>query len=272
VNDGSTDRTQDVLLEMAESDCRVKAVILSRNFGKDIALSAGLDYARGKAVIPMDVDMQDPPELILKFVEAWKEGYEIIYGVRVDRQGDGWLKRTSAGWFYRLFNWVSDTPIPENVGDFRLLDRRVVEAIKRMPERDRFMKGIFSWVGFRSKGIEFERTSRAQGETKWSWFKLIAFAISGIFSFSAWPLRIWSMMGGLVALLSFFYGTFLVVRTLFLGVDVPGYASIIVSVLFIGGMNLVGIGMLGEYLARVYKEAKARPLYVVRETVNLEDG
>jgi len=272
VNDGSDDGTLGTLRDLKIDFAGVRVVDLSRNFGKDIAMTAGLDHAKGDVVVPMDVDLQDPPDLILEFVERWREGYDVVYGRRRTREGDSLSKRLTANAFYRVFNLLSMNPIPPDAGDFRLMDRQVVEAVRRMPERDRFMKGMFAWVGFRSTSVDFDRGARASGGSGWSFWTLLRFGLAGIFSFSVWPLRIWSLLGGAVALLSFLYGAFLVARTLILGVDVPGYASIIVSILFIGGANLVGIGFLGEYLARVYMEVKQRPLYLVRRVYSGEPG
>jgi hypothetical protein len=212
----------------------------------------------------MDIDLQDPPELIPEFIRQWEAGYEVVYGVRRSRSGDTWWKRATARCFYRLFNLLTEHPIPVDAGDFRLLDRRVVAALRQMPERGRFMKGIFAWVGFRAIGVPYERPARSAGASRWDNWRLLQFALAAIFSFSVWPLRAWSVIGGLVGLASMVYGAWLVFRTIVFGVDVPGYASTIVAILFIGGLNLLGIGVVGEYLARIYREAKARPLYIVR--------
>jgi glycosyltransferase involved in cell wall biosynthesis len=267
INDGSRDTTFSVLLDLQKKDRRVKIINLSRNFGKDIALTAGLDATSGDAVVPMDVDLQDPPELILDFVSEWKKGADVVYGTRRFRTTDSAFKRFSSGYFYRVFNMLSNFPIPHNTGDYRLMDKKVIDVIRQMPERDRFMKGIFAWVGFTTKKVEYDRPSRAKGETKWNYFKLFRFAVDGILSFSSWPLRIWTIIGLTVASLSFLYGFWLIIRTVFFGVDVKGYPSLIVSVLFMGSLNLSGIGMLGEYLARVYNEAKRRPLYITKDKI-----
>ncbi|KAA6183295.1 glycosyltransferase family 2 protein [Thiohalocapsa marina] len=263
VNDGSTDGTQDEILAQAVCDSRVRLINLSRRFGKEAALSAGLRYALGEVVIPIDVDLQDPPALIPVFVDRWREGYDVVYGERVTRYGDGWFKRVSACLFYKLFNWLSPTHIPENSGDFRLLDRRVVDTINQLHERSRFMKGLFAWVGYRSIGVRFERPSRASGTSKWSNWRLWNFALDGLLSFSTVPLRIWSYVGATAALLAFTYGSFIIIRTLVFGVDLPGYASLLTTVLFLGGIQLLSVGILGEYLGRVMMETKARPLFIV---------
>jgi glycosyltransferase involved in cell wall biosynthesis len=211
----------------------------------------------------MDVDLQDPPEVIPEFVEKWREGYDVVYGVRSSRKHDGRMKRTTAALFYSIFNALSPLHMPDNAGDFRLIDRRVADVIRQMPERNRFMKGLFAWVGFSSIGVPYERPQRAAGSTKWNIWSLWNFALDGLFSFSTLPLRVWTYIGGIVALLAFAYGSFIVVRTLILGVVIPGYASLLTVVLFLGGVQLLSIGVLGEYLGRLFIEVKARPLYVV---------
>ena len=265
VNDGSRDKTRQVIEAVIEKDPRVTLINLARNFGKEAAMTAGLFHARGDAVIPMDVDLQDPPALILEFVRLWRdEGYDTVYGVRSDRNADMPMKRLTAGGFYRLFNAVSTTTkIPENAGDFRLMDRRVVEVIKQLPERNRFMKGLFAWAGFNAIGVPYERPARAAGETKFNYWKLWNFALDGFFSFSSWPLRIWSYVGAGVALLSFIYMLVIITKVLFFGIDSPGYASLMCVILFLGGMQLISIGVLGEYLGRMFLEVKQRPIFVV---------
>lgn len=263
VDDGSTDYTVERLLEYAADDKRIRIVRLSRNFGKEAALTAGIDLARGDAVIPMDVDLQDPPELIGEFLAKWKEGYDIVYAVRIIRNSDTVVKRTTAGWFYRLFNKVSQVKIPEHAGDYRLMDRKVVETLKRFPERNRFMKGLFAWVGFSSVSLPYERQMRVTGQTKWNYWKLWNFALDGVVSFSTAPLRLWSYLGAFIAVLAFLYGLFIVIKVLFLGVDVPGYASLMTVVLFLGGMQLLSLGIIGEYLGRLFTEVKGRPIYIV---------
>lgn len=270
VNDGSKDKTIEYLIDYHHQDPRIKVVNLSRNYGKEIALSAGLDYAKGEAVVPIDADLQDPPELIEQLVAKWREGYDVVYATRRTREGESWLKRFTANAFYRIIDNISRVPIPRDTGDFRLLDRRVVEAIKKLPERNRFMKGLFAWVGFKQASVLFDRPSRHKGETKWNYWRLWNFALDGITSFSLLPLKVWSYIGLLVAIPSFFYASFLVLRTLLFGVDLPGYASIMVAVLFLGGVQLVSLGVIGEYLGRIYEEVKGRPLYLVRETYGFD--
>ena len=265
VNDGSRDKTRQVIESVIKTEPRVTLVNLARNFGKEAAMTAGLFHARGDAVVPMDVDLQDPPKLILEFVRLWQEeGYDTVYGVRTDRNADTPMKRLTAGGFYRLFNAVSTTTrIPENAGDFRLMDRRVVEVIKQLPERNRFMKGLFAWAGFNSIGVPYERPARAAGETKFNYWKLWNFALDGFFSFSSWPLRVWSYIGAGVALLSFIYMLVIITKVIFFGIDSPGYASLLCVILFLGGMQLISIGVIGEYLGRMFLEVKQRPVFVI---------
>ena len=225
-------------------------------------MSAGLEYAKGDAVIVMDVDLQEPPELIPEMIEKWREGYDVVYGKRISRQSDSPFKRLTAGLFYKGFNTIADFKIPADVGDFRLMDRAVVNALNALPERVRFMKGLFAWVGFKTYALEFERQERQAGTTKFNYWKLWNFAIDGFTSFSTIPLRIWTYFGLLIAGLAFLYGSFIILKTLLFGVDVPGYASLTTFVLFLGGVQLIGLGVLGEYLGRVYVEVKQRPLYL----------
>lgn len=266
VNDGSRDRTLSCLLTHYQRDSRIKVIDLSRNFGKEIALSAGIDFANGRAVIPIDADLQDPPELIEHLVQKWQEGYDVVFATRRSRTSEGWLKRFTADGFYNIISRISRIPIPKNTGDFRLIDRQVVEAIKRMPERTRFMKGLFAWVGYRQAIVYYDRPQRYKGKTTWNYWKLWNFAIDGITSFSLAPLKIWGYLGLSLSLLAFLYALFLVFRTLVFGVDVPGYASLMVVVLFLGGTQLVTLGVLGEYIGRIFEEVKSRPLYLVRSS------
>jgi glycosyltransferase involved in cell wall biosynthesis len=270
VDDGSQDNTWARLVEYHQRNPAIKVVSLSRNFGKEIALTAGIDYARGAAVIPIDADLQDPPELIETMLAKWREGYDVVYATRRSRLGESWLKRLTATVFYRVIGRMSDVSIPPDTGDFRLLDRRVVEVLKQMPERTRFMKGLFSWVGFRQTSILYDRDQRYQGRSSWNYWRLWNLAVDGITSFSLLPLKVWSYIGLVLSLLAFLYATFLIVRTLILGVDVPGYASIMVAVLFLGGVQLVTLGIIGEYLGRVYEEVKGRPLYLIRDSYGFE--
>ncbi|NET60628.1 MAG: glycosyltransferase family 2 protein [Symploca sp. SIO2E6] len=265
VNDGSQDNTLKCLIEYHRHHPEIKIVNLSRNFGKEVALTAGIDYTDGGAVIPIDADLQDPPELIEQLVAKWREGYDVVYATRRSRQGESWVKRFTARSFYRTIGWMSPVPIPRDTGDFRLLDRRVVEALKQMPERTRFMKGLFGWAGFKQTSVPFDREPRLNGNTTWNYWRLWNFAIDGITSFSFLPLKVWSYIGLVISLLAFLYATFLVIRTLILGIDLPGYASLMVTVLFLGGIQLITLGIIGEYLGRVYEEVKGRPLYLVRD-------
>lgn len=267
VNDGSRDGTLERLRSWVGRDARVRVLDLSRNFGKDIALCAGIDQARGRAVVPLDADLQDPPDVIFQLVDEWRKGYEVVYARRSDRTSDTLIKQWTAGWFYRFFNRVSQITIPPNTGDFRLMDRCVVDAVKRFPERNRFMKGLFAWVGFHQTEVSYSRPERESGSTSWNYWKLWNFAIDGITSFSTLPLRVWTYVGSLTAFLSIIYAFYLIVRTLMWGVDVPGYASTITAVLVLGGLQLVSLGVLGEYLGRTYLETKQRPLYLVREII-----
>lgn len=266
IDDGSVDGTISVIRNAMSNDSRVKYIKLSRNFGKEAAMTAGLDYAKGDAVVPIDVDLQDPPALIHQFVYFWKQGYDTVYGIRASRIDDGRKKRASAGLFYKVFNKLSNTTIPSNAGDYRLMSRRVVEAIKRMPERNRFMKGVFAWPGYPSVGVEYDRPARFAGETKWNYWKLWNFALDGLTGFSTWPLRVWSYIGGVIALVSLLYMLYIILRTLIMGVDWPGYASLMSAVLFFGSIQLISIGVLGEYIGRLYIESKARPIYVVESS------
>lgn len=270
VDDGSTDATLAAIIAANARDARVRALSLSRNFGKEAALSAGLDYALGRAIIPMDVDMQDPPEVLPVMIAKWREGYEMVFGVRRRRQGDGWAKRVTASLYYRAHNWVSADKIPEHAGDFRLMDRRVVEVIRRLPERNRFMKGLFAWAGFRQTSIEYDRADRELGKTKFTYWKLWTLALDGITSTSTVPLRIWSYVGAIVALFAIGYAGFLGFQTMVYGNPVPGYASIMVSMLFLGGVQLISLGVLGEYIGRILTETKQRPLYVIRDMIGID--
>lgn len=270
VDDGSKDGTRAALVAKAADDSRIRAVLLSRNFGKEAAMTAALDYAQGDAVIPIDADLQDPPELIPEMVAKWREGFDVVYAKRISRDADTRLKRNSAGLFYKVFNALSEMPIPENVGDFRLMDRRVVDAIKQLPEKDRFMKGLFCWPGFNSTTLEFERKERAEGETKFNYWRLWNFALNGITSFSSVPVRMGVYLGLAVSVAAFVFGVMIVLKTLVTGVDVPGYASLMVVMLFLGGVQLFFLGLLGEYIGRIYKEVKNRPIYMVDKAIGFD--
>jgi glycosyltransferase involved in cell wall biosynthesis len=263
INDGSRDSTLSVIMSAKERYSHIRVINFARNFGKESALTAGLDFSLGEVVIPIDVDLQDPPELILEFLEKWREGYDVVLAKRINRDSDGFFKRKSAELFYRLHNKISHIAIPNNVGDYRLMSRRVVEAIKLLPENQRFMKGIFAWVGYKSATIEYTRESRVAGETSFNGWKLWNFALDGITSFSTVPLRIWLYIGMSISLLSFIFGATIIIKTLIYGVDLPGYASMLTIILFLGGIQLMGIGILGEYLGRIYNESKNRPIYII---------
>ena len=271
VNDGSTDGTLDGLRARLRALPQMRVIDLSRNFGKEAALTAGLQHARGDAVIPMDVDLQDPPELIPRMVARWREGFEVVSARRCMRDEDTPMKRLTAGGFYAVMRHLSEIPIPENVGDFRLMDACVVRALLTLPERTRFNKGIFAWVGFRQCFIDFERPGRRAGGSAWTARSLWRLAIDGITCFSSLPLRVWSLVGVCVALAALAYAAIVVVQTLWFGRDVPGYASLIVVMLVCSALILMGIGVLGEYLSRVFVEVKGRPLYIIRRTWSAED-
>jgi glycosyltransferase involved in cell wall biosynthesis len=263
VNDGSRDNTLGHLLDRGMRDRRLKIVNLSRNFGKEAALTAGIDHARGDILIPMDVDLQDPPELIGRFIERWREGYDIVYGVRSLRDTDTAAKRVSASWFYWVFNSMSPVSIPAHAGDFRLVDRRAVEVLRQLPERNRFMKGLFAWVGFNAIGVAYERPQRAAGASKFNLWRLWNFALDGVVSFSTVPLRASFYIGVAIATVSVLYALFIVTRVLLFGIDTPGYASLLIAVLLMGAIQLLSLGVIGEYLGRLFLEVKGRPIYVV---------
>lgn len=272
INDGSKDNTLKFLIQYHYSNPIIKIINLSRNFGKEAALSAGIDFASGAAIIPIDADLQDPPELIGEMINKWREGYDVVYATRRSRQGDTWAKRFTANLFYRVIGSIGRIEIPPNTGDFRLLDRRAVEAVKQMPEKTRFMKGIFSWVGFKQTSIFYDRPTRYKGSTKWNYWRLWNFAIDGITSFSLLPLKVWSYVGVIFSLTAFVYAGVLIVRTLLFGIDVPGYASLMVVILFLGGVQLLTLGIIGEYIGRIFEEVKNRPLYLVREVYGFKQN
>lgn len=264
VDDGSQDETIHKLNSLRESDSHISIIDLSRNFGKEIAMSAGLDYAIGDAVIVIDADLQDPPELISSFVDEWNNGYDVVYAQRIERQGETWFKKKSAEIFYRILWNLSRVEIPKNTGDFRLLSRRAVDALKSLKEQHRYMKGLFAWVGFPQKAVLYNREARAFGNTKWNYWKLWNFAIEGITSFSDAPLKISTYIGILTATGAFLYGIYMIIRTLIFDNPIPGYPSLIVIVLFLGGVQLISLGVIGEYLGRTYNESKGRPLYLTK--------
>lgn len=268
VNDGSIDGTDKVLARLAHTTPNITVINLSRNFGKEAALTAGILHATGDAVIPIDVDLQDPPSLIPLMVEQWLEGAKVVNARRVRRTADTWIKRHSAGAFYRLFNFLAEHPIPDNVGDFRLLDREVVEVVRKMGERSRFNKAIFSWPGFPSAEVQFERPSRDNGNSAWSYWKLWRLALDGIFASSTVPLRFWAYFGAISCLCSIAYALFILIHTLTTGIETPGYASTIIVVLLFGGLNMLALGIVGEYVGRIYTEVRQRPLFVIQSILS----
>ena len=265
VNDGSTDESLDILIKERSVNSQITILDLSRNFGKEAALSAGLEYATGDCVVPIDVDLQDPPELILEMIEKWNAGFDVVIAKRIDRSLDSWAKRNFSLWFYRFYNKIAQIKIPENVGDFRLMDRSVVDAVKLMPESNRFMKGIFSWVGFKTTYVEYSRPNRVAGSSKFSGWKLWNFAIQGITSFSTEPLRVWTYFGFFISSISFLFAIYIIIKTLLFGIETPGFASLAVLIIFLGGIQLISIGIIGEYLGRTYIESKQRPNFIVRQ-------
>lgn len=270
VNDGSKDSTENIINALAISDALVKPLSFTRNFGKEPALFAGLDHATGDAVIPIDVDLQDPIEVIPLLIEKWKDGADMVLAKRTDRSTDGHLKRKSAEMFYKFHNKISTPKIEENVGDFRLMSRETVENIKKLPERNLFMKGILSWVGGKTEVVEYSRAERCAGESKFNGWKLWNLALEGITSFSTFPLRIWTYIGLGVSVFAFLYATWMVVDKLIWGNPVPGYPSLMTAILFLGGVQLIGIGVLGEYIGRIYIETKGRPKYILKKRIKNE--
>ncbi|WP_297479749.1 glycosyltransferase [uncultured Photobacterium sp.] len=267
INDGSKDNTQRVIDKIIEQDSSISLINFARNFGKEAAMTAGLDYVQGDAAVIMDVDLQDPPEVILEFVKLWLTGdYDTVYGVRVDRSQDTYTKRLTAGGFYRFFNFLSaETTLPENAGDFRLINRCVIETVKQLPERNRFMKGLLAWSSLRATGVNFQRPERLVGDTKFNYWKLWNFAMDGITSFTAWPLRVWGFIGFGISFLSFLFLMYIIISALGFGVHTPGYASTISVVLFLGGIQLISLGIIGGYVSRIYTELKHRPIYLVED-------
>lgn len=265
INDGSTDNTLTKLLNLKVNDKNIKIINLSRNFGKESALTAGLDYAEGDVIIPIDSDLQHPPKLIKEFIKYYNEGYDVVLAKRTDRDNNNLLKNITTNSFYNLHNKISDVKVPKDVGDYRLITKKVLEAIKKMPENQRFMKGIFAFVGFKTKTINYIPNKRYSGASSFNGWKLWNFAIDGITSFSTIPLRVWLYLGLIIAFISFIYGSFIIIKTIIFGIDIPGYASMITISLFLGGIQLMGIGILGEYIGRIYFEAKRRPSYIIDE-------
>ena len=269
VNDGSRDGTLTVLREWAEKYQYVRVVSLARNFGKEAALTAGLDEARqADAAIVMDADLQDPPELIEQFVAKFEEGFDMVYGKRIDRSSDSWCKRVTANSFYMIYNRLAARPLPPGAGDFRLISRRAIEALLRLPERERFMKGLFNWIGFNVTSVPFVRPVRSAGSTKWNGWRLWNFALSGLTASTTWPLRLWTYVGVALAVFAFGYAVWVAASKLLYGNAVSGYASLMVVLLFFSGIQLISLGIIGEYLGRIFIESKQRPLYLVDERMN----
>lgn len=267
INDGSSDNTYELLAAKAETNKNIKVVNLSRNYGKEVALTAGLDHATGDASIPIDCDLQDPIEVVPKLIEKWEQGFDVVLAKRIDRSSDSFMKRFTSKVFYQLIDKISDVHIPSNVGDFRLMDKKVVQALAQYREQSRFMKGILASLGFKEATVEYVRAARVAGTTKWNYWKLYKLALEGIISFTSLPLKIWSYIGASVALGAFLYGAFLIVKTLVLGIDTPGYASLMVALLFMSGLILLCLGVIGEYLARIFIESKGRPIYIVMDKI-----
>ena len=265
VNDGSKDKTLEMIKGYAETDARISYLNLSRNFGKEIAMIAGLDHVIGDAVVIIDADLQDPPELIPEMVSWWEKGFDDVYAKRSSRLGESWLKKATSKMFYTTLQSVTRIPIQKDTGDFRLLDRRAVEALKQIRESQRYTKGYFSWIGFKKKEITYKRDARAAGQSHWNYFALANLAIEGIVSFSIAPLRIATFLGGFVAFATFIYLIYIVIRTIFFGTDLAGYPSTMAVILFLGGAQLLSIGIIGEYVGRIFNETKNRPLYLIEE-------
>lgn len=265
VNDGSRDQTLEIIKSYAEKDPRVAYINLSRNFGKEIAMIAGLDHVSGDATVIIDADLQDPPELIPQMIELWEQGYDDVYARRKSRAGESFIKKKTSEWFYRILQKSTHIPIQQDTGDFRLLDKRCVEALRQFRESQRYTKGLFSWIGYKKKEILYDRDPRAAGTTKWNYPKLINFAIDGITSFTTAPLRISTFLGIIISLLAFIYIFIIIIRTLLFGSDLAGYPSMMAVILFLGGVQLLSLGVIGEYVGRIFNESKQRPLYFIEE-------
>ncbi len=272
VDDGSQDRTLDAIRTLARNDGRIRCISLSRNFGKEVALAAGIDHVRGQAAVMIDADLQHPPETIAAFVAKWRDGYDMVYGQRSDRTTDGKTYSRFARRFYAMFERFGEMPLPEGAGDFRLISRRVIDTLKRMPEQARFSKGLYAWVGFRQTGVSYQVAPRLHGETKWNYAKLFRFAFDGLTSFSTVPLRLATYTGAVISVLAFLYAFVTILRTLVLGADVPGFPSILVSVMFFSGIQLIFLGIIGEYIGRIFAEVKERPLYVLADEVGGDEA
>ena len=271
IDDGSTDQTFAILNHEREMDQRIKLVRMARNFGKEAALTCGLQLAMGNAALTMDSDLQHPPEVIPELVKKWQDGAQMIYALRRNRDTDGELRRLFSRAFYAVFKTIADIQIPEGAGDFCLLDRKVIDAVLSLPERNRFMKGLVSWVGFRRDVVPFDVAPRSGGASNWNFFRLMRFAFDGLTAFSTLPLRIWTWSGGAISIMAILYALYLILHTFVYGTDVPGFASVMVGILLLGGLQLLSLGMIGEYLARVFTEVKARPLYFIADRVGFEE-
>ncbi len=271
VNDGSRDGTREIVTGLCRQDKNVKLIDLSRNFGHQLAITAGMDNASGQAVIVIDADLQDPPEVIIEMIKKWKEGYDVVYGKRIKRKGETFFKRFTAKLFYRLLKGIADVDVPQDVGDFRLIDRKVCDALKLLPERNRYVRGLISWLGFRQTGVEFVRDERFAGESKYPLKKMIKFAMDAITSFSYRPVKIATYVGTVISAASFIYLIVVVIQKLFTRTTVPGWASIVAINLFFNGIILIMLGIIGEYIGRIYDESKRRPLYIIREKIGFKD-
>ena len=271
INDGSSDSTQSLLSELHKVDKRVVIISLSRNFGKEAAMTAGIDNARGEALIILDADLQDPPSLIPEMLEIWKEsGADVVYGQRLCREGETWFKKFTSNGFYSVINFIaSNVEIPKNTGDFRLMNRRSIDALIQLREKHRFMKGLFAWIGFKQVAMQYNRAPRVAGETKWNYFQLCNLALEGIAGFSTTPLKVASIFGFIISMASFIFGGFIIIKTLFFGSSVEGWASLSVMIAFLSGIQLLSIGILGEYIGRIFGEAKKRPLYFIDTIKNI---
>lgn len=272
VDDGSSDATVDTIRRLRDNDPAIRAICFSRNFGKEIAIAAGLDHARGDVVVILDADLQHPPETIEAFVNRWREGYDNVYGVRTSRDADSPLRRWLTQRFYKLYDAFGETKLPAGAGDFRLLDRKAVDALRLLGERARFNKGLYAWIGFRSIGVEFQVGERAVGGSRFNFRKLTRFALDGLMSFSTLPLRVWTYVGSVISIVSLVIGLYFFLQPLLHGVDVPGFATIIVSVMLLSGVQLMSLGILGEYIGRIFAEVKRRPLYIVDERIGMDSA
>lgn len=271
INDGSTDNSLEKILKLHEKNTNIKLINLSRNFGKESALTAGLDFTNGNIIIPIDADLQHPPEIIPEMLKHWENGYDVVLCERNDRKIDNKLSAYLANKFYKIHNKIAEPKIPPNVGDFRLMDKKVVDALKLLPERRRFMKGLFAWLGFKSITIKYEVDQRHNGKSSFNGWKLWNFALEGITSFSTVPLHIWSYIGTCITLTSLLYAIYIVIKTLYFGTDLPGYPSLFTAILFFGGIQLLSIGILGEYIGRIYSEVKQRPIYIIKDKFGFKE-